>query len=99
MGAGGGHGQQEKERAGENGERKRSGIVQRRPAGRELRERSRMDGRTDGKSPGRETHRSAGLELPGTGWKEEAEKRGWRRRVEEEEREGGQVGAGGARAG
>lgn len=60
--------------------------------------REEWDGQTDRKSPGRETHRSAGLEPPGTGCKEEAEKRGWRRRVEEEEREGGQVGVGGGQS-
>lgn len=49
-----------------------------------------MDGQTE--SPGQETRRGAGLEPPGTGWKEEAAKQGWRRCFEEEERVVGSVG-------
>lgn len=49
-----------------------------------------MDGQTE--SPGQETRRGAALEPPGTGWKEEAAKQGWRRCFEEEERVVGSVG-------
>lgn len=75
----------ERERERKSGERareRRRSVVHRRPAGREGGERSGVDGRTDGRRAvswqDRRHRRGAGPEPPGTGWKEEAEKQGWR---------------------